>query len=55
MSDFKVIETQEQLEQAVEERLNEEREKYKGYLSPDEAAEKYKGFLSPDDVAEKNK
>ena len=55
MSDFKVIETQEQLEQAVEERLNEEREKYKGYLSPDEVAEKYKGFLSPDDVAEKYK
>lgn len=53
MSDFTVIETQEQFEQAVEERLNAEREKYSGYLSPDDVAEKYKDYLSPDEVEKK--
>lgn len=53
MSDFTVIETQEQFEQAVEERLNAEREKYRGYLSPDDVAEKYKDYLSPDEVEKK--
>lgn len=53
MSDFTVIETQEQFEQTVEERLNAEREKYSGYLSPDDVAEKYKDYLSPDEVEKK--
>ena len=53
MSDFTVIETHEQFEQAVEERLNAEREKYSGYLSPDDVAEKYKDYLSPDEVEKK--
>lgn len=59
MSDFKVIETPEQLEEVIKDRLKQERETikkgYEGYLSPADVAEKYKGYLSPDDIAEKYK
>ena len=53
MSDFKVIETQEQLDAVLGERLKREREtikkEYEGFLSPEDAAKKYAGYLSPED------
>ena len=59
MGDFKKIETQEQLEEVLKERLKREREtvekKYEGYLSPADAEEKYKGYLSAEDVEAKYK
>ena len=59
MSDFKVIETQEQLEEVLKDRLKREgdkvRKEFEGYLSPSDAAEKYKGYLSPDAEKEKYK
>lgn len=59
MSEFKVIETQEQLEEVLKDRLKRERETvkkdYEGYLSPADAAKKYEGYLSPDDAAAKYK
>lgn len=57
MSDFKVIETQEQLEEVLKDRLKHEREtakkEFEGYLSPEDAAKKYAGYLSPEDEAKK--
>lgn len=57
MGDFKVIETQEQLDAVIEKIRKEEREKirkeYEGYLSPDDEKEKYSGYLSPDDEKKK--
>ena len=54
MSEFNVIETQEQFDKAIGERIKREQEtirkQYEGYLSPDEAAKKYEGYLSPDEV-----
>lgn len=41
MSDFKVIETQEQFDAAISERLRRDRESY---------AKRFEGWLSPDDV-----
>ena len=59
MSDFKVIETQEQLEEVLKERLKREREtakkEFEGYLSPEDAAKKYAGYLSPEEVEKKYK
>ena len=59
MSEFKVIETQEQFDEAIKERLTREREKvekeYEGYLSPKDVQEKYDGYLSADAVQEKYK
>jgi hypothetical protein len=59
MSDFTVIETQEQLDAVIGDRLNREREtaekKYKDYLSPEDVAKKYEGYLSPEDVEKKYK
>lgn len=59
MSDFKVIETQEQLDAVLGERLKREREtikkEYEGFLSPEDAAKKYAGYLSPDDEKAKYK
>ena len=53
MSEFKVIETQEQLDAIIGERLKREREtikkEYEGFLSPEDAAKKYEGYLSPED------
>ena len=57
MSEFKIIETQEQFEERLKDRLKREREsvrkEYEGFLSPSDEEEKYRGFLSPDDVKEK--
>lgn len=59
MSGFKVIETQEDFETAVAERLKSEREsiekRYEGFLSPEDVEKKYEGFLSPKVVEEKYK
>ena len=54
MSEFNVIETQEQFDKAIGERIKREQEtirkQYEGYLSPDEVKKQYEGFLSPDEV-----
>ena len=59
MSDFKVIETQEQFDAAIGERLKRERDtvkkEYEGYLSPEAAEKKFSGYLSPEKEAEKYK
>jgi len=59
MSDFEAIETREQFEEAVKDRLEQEREtvrrEFSGYLSPEAAEEKYKGYLSPEAAEEKYK
>ena len=59
MSNFEPIETQEQLDKIISERLKREREavekKYEGYLSPDDVTERYKGYLSPENEKEKYK
>lgn len=56
---FKPIETQEQLEEVLKDRLRCERDTvkkdYEGWLSPDDVAERYKDHLSPDDAAVKYK
>lgn len=55
MGDFKIIETQEQFDAAIGERIKREREsltkQYNGYLSPDEVAKKYEGYISPEEAA----
>lgn len=57
MAEFTPIETQEQLDTVVGERVRREREtiekKYEGFLSPEAVSEKYGGHLSPEDVAKK--
>ncbi len=57
MSDFTVIETQEQFDAAIGERLKREREttekKFEGYLSPEDAQKKYSGYISAEDVEKK--
>lgn len=57
MSEFKIIETQEQFDAAIGERLKREadkvRKEFEGYLSPDDAARKYAGYLSPEDEKKK--
>lgn len=54
MSEFKVIETQEQLNEVIKERLERERrtieKQYEGYLSPEDISKQYEGYLSPEDV-----
>lgn len=56
---FKVIETQEQLDAVLSERLKREREtvrkEFEGFLSPEDEAKKYAGYLSPDAEKEKYK
>ena len=58
MSEFKVIETQEQFEERLRDRLKREREttrkEFEGYLSPDDVKERYKDHLSPEEVAKLN-
>ena len=55
--EFKAITTQEEFDAAIGERIKRERkvteEKYKGWMSPEDAAKKYEGFLSPEDAARK--
>lgn len=57
MSEFKVIETQEQLDAVISDRIKRAQEtvrkEYEGFLSPEDAAKKYAGYLSPE--AEKKK
>lgn len=57
MSEFTPINTQEEFEEAIGERMKQERkiieDKYKNYLSPEDAAKKYEGYLSAEDVAQK--
>lgn len=59
MADFKVIETQEQLDAIISDRLERERKtikkEFEGFLSPEDAAKKYEGYLSPDDEKAKYK
>ncbi len=59
MSEFKVIETQEQFDAALSDRLKREREtvkkEYAEYLSPEDEAKKYAGYLSPNEVKDKYK
>ncbi|MBQ8559055.1 MAG: DUF4355 domain-containing protein [Tyzzerella sp.] len=59
MGNFKPIETQEELDTVIGERLKREREtvkkEYEGFLSPDDAAKKYAGYLSPEDEKKKYK
>lgn len=59
MSEFKVIETQEQFDEALKDRLERERKatrkEFEGFLSPAEVAEKYKDHLSAEEVKEKYK
>lgn len=54
---FKPIETEDEFEKAVEERLKAERaaikKTYEGFLSPEDVAAKYKDHLSPEDVTAK--
>ena len=58
MEDFTVIETQEQLDKVIEERLKQGREevekKYEGFLSPEEARKKYEGYIAPEEAAKKD-
>lgn len=57
MSDFEAIETREQFEEAVKDRLEQEREtvrrEFSGCLSPEAVEEKYKEYLSPKEAEEK--
>ena len=57
MAEFKVIETQEQLDAVLGERLKREREtvrkEFEDYLSPEAVTKKYAGYLSPEDEAKK--
>lgn len=59
MGEFTPIETQEQLDSIIGERIKEIREKaekkYEGYLSPEEVTKKYEGYLSADEVTKKYK
>ena len=59
MSNFTVIETQEQLDTIIGERLKRERKsiekQYEGFMSPEDVQEKYKGYLSAEDVEKKYK
>ena len=57
MGEFTPIETQEQLDSIIGERIKEIREKaekrFEGYLSPEEVTKKFEGYLSPDEVTKK--
>ncbi|MBM6686796.1 DUF4355 domain-containing protein [Faecalicatena contorta] len=57
MSEFKTIETQEQLDAIIADRIKRAQEttrkEFEGFLSPEDAEKKYAGYLSPE--AEKKK
>ena len=59
MSEFTPINTQEEFDAAIGERIKRERrtieERYKNHLSPEDVAKKYEGYLSPEDVTKKYK
>lgn len=62
---FEVIETQEQFDEAIKERIARVEKKYEGFISPDQLKErmdglvsadelkKFEGFMSPEDVKKK--
>ena len=54
---FDPINTQEEFDAAIAARIERERKKFEGYLSPEQAADvfgkKYEGYLSPKDVEKK--
>lgn len=61
MSEFKKIETQEEFDAAIKDRLVRENKKYEGFVSPDklvelkadyekEISKKYENYTSPDDL-----
>lgn len=56
---FKPIETQEQLDAVIGDRIKREGEKvrkeFDGFLSPEEVAKKYEGWMSPEQEKEKYK
>lgn len=56
---FKPIETQEQFDAAIGDRLKREgdkvRKEFEGFLSPEDVTKKYEGFLSPEQEKEKYK
>ena len=56
---FKPIETQEQFDAAIGDRLKREGEKvrkeFEGFLSPEEVAKQYEGWMSPEQEKEKYK
>ncbi len=56
---FKPIETQEQFDAAIGDRIKREgdkvRKEFEGFLSPEDVAKKYEGFLSPEQEKEKYK
>lgn len=57
MSEFKPINTQEELDAVIGDRLKRERatveKQYEGFLSPEDAAKQYEGWLSPKETAKK--
>ena len=57
MSEFKPIETQEQLDAIISDRIKRAQEttrkEFEGFLSPEDAAKKYSGYLSPEDEKKK--
>ena len=59
MAEFKPINTQEEFDAAIAQRISRaqetERKKFEGWLSPEDAAKKYEGFMSPEDAAKKYK
>lgn len=59
MSEFKIIETQEQFDAAIGDRLKREGEKvrkeFEGFLSPEAVSKKYEGWMSPEQEKEKYK
>lgn len=55
MAEFQVINTQEEFDEAVKERLNRQAKKYEGYMSPEDVnalKESYTGYTSPDSLEE---
>ena len=57
MNEFKPIETQEQLDAIISDRIKRAQEttrkEFEGFLSPEDAAKKYSGYLSPEDEKKK--
>lgn len=53
MSEFKPIETQEQFDSAIQDRIARTKKQFEGFMSPEDVAKKYEGYLSPDEVNKK--
>lgn len=50
MAEFKPIESQEEFDKAIQSRLERERKKYDGFISPQELEEKTQGMISNDEL-----